>query len=848
MRYLLAHAIKFFLIDIHVIYFRTVYRIVVNLSYQFGLGVMILNLFKPLFGFPGFSARIAGLVFRVAAISVGTVIILGFIILAFLVYPIFIYLGFKLLTTYPLLFFGILTGILLIYTYRLNYYPVIPLRKAKSKMSLRFASPHRTRKTIKLLQSQNSLGGIKELEKSKAVKRFNMLCEINHDEIFTYIKNAWAPIDSDKYSKFIREFGLKYGAKSLSDEIVYVGILYFVQSIDKYLEKTEKDLKYVTEALRYWVYINIREPTIFEEDYKLNPAGGVDKGWAAGYTAELNKYSVDYTKLSLKGYMPKLVGRQKIKEQVIDILSKPGRNNVLIIGEAGCGKTTFVKGLANELARGVKIPSLKHKRIVALDIGALTSGTQGEINDRLTKIIKEMSDSKNVILFIDEIHNLSSTLNADPNAVSVFSTLEPHLSSNEFQFIGATSRKNYVKYIQPNESFTKNFDLVEMPEATVDETQLIIAEVLKERGIKHSIIVTYKAILKAIEFSKAYIHTSVLPDKAVELILQSVSRAQNAGSVFADSALVSQIVSESVGVPVNDLTKGDREKLINLEDILHKRVIGQNYAIEKITNAIKRSRVRIRDESKPIASFMFVGPTGVGKTETAKALASSYYGNEKQMIRLDMSEYQDIDSIRRLIGTEDGQTIGLLTSAINEKPHSLVLIDEIEKAHPKIQYLFLQILDDGRLTDALGRTVSFSDAFIIMTSNVGTSDIVKAIEEGKDNETIQKIAVDALKTHFAPEFLNRFTDLIPFYPLTKDQIFEITKLKLNKVINNLREKHINISFTDDVIRELSVTGYAPEWGARYLNRVIEEKVETMLADKLINGEIKPGDDIVIDHL
>ncbi len=848
MKYLLYHTLKFFLIDIHLIYLRTIYRIVINLSHQFGIGVMILNLYKPLFGFPGFSARISGVVFRLSAILVGIIIIIGFVILSFAIYPLGIYLFYLLITNYPLLLFSIIIGFVLAYFYRLSYLPVITVNKANSNVSLRFSGAHKTRKILSLLQSQNSLGGVKLLDKSSHVKTFNNLCEINHEEIFKYIKDVWEPIDAKDFSNKVREKSIEVSSKYITDEIIFVVLLEFVANIEKYLEIHEANLEYVESALKYWTYIHRHEPTIFDDDYKISPGGGVDKSWATGYTAELNKYSVDYTKLALKGYMPKLVGREKVKENVINILSKPGRNSVLIIGEAGCGKTTFVKGLANDLARGSNIPTLSHKRIVALDIGALTSGSQGEINERLTKILHEISDAQNVILFVDEIHNLSSTLNADPNAVSVFSTLEPYLSSNAFQFIGTTSRKNYVKYIQPNESFTKNFDIVEMPEATDDETILIIAEVLKARGLRKNALVTYKAVLKAIDFSKAYVHISVLPDKAVELVLQSLSKANNSGENIADVNLVASIVSESVGVPVNELTKGDKEKLKTLEDTLHKRIIGQNYAIEKITSAIKRSRVRIRDTSKPIASFLFVGPTGVGKTETAKALASSYYGSEKEMIRLDMSEYQEIDSIKRLIGTEDGSTIGILTSSINDKPHSLVLIDEVEKAHSKIQYLFLQILDDGRLTDALGRTVNFSDAFIIMTSNVGTREIVSAIEQNKSDEDIHNIAINELKKYFAPEFLNRFTDLIPFYPLTKDQIFEITKLKVNKVIENLKDKHIDVTFTDEVIRDLSLTGYAPEWGARYLNRVIEEKVETMLADKIINDEIHSGDSIIIDHL
>ncbi len=420
------------------------------------------------------------------------------------------------------------------------------------------------------------------------------------------------------------------------------------------------------------------------------------------------------------------------------------------------------------------------------------------------------------------------------------------MSRGQFQFIGTTSRTDYNKYLASISSFVKNFDIVEMREANKFETLSIMVNNIRKVERKDGIRLTFPAYYKAFDYSDRFVSQRVFPDKAVELLNQVVAYHLQNGkqNTLITSQSVSDYVSEAYKIPVNALTQSESDKLLNLESILHQRVIGQDLAVRNISSALKRSRVGVRDENKPIASFLFAGPTGVGKTETAKALADIYFGTEDYMIRVDMSEYSDPMSINRLIGTQN--TPGYLTSAVRDRPYNLLLLDEIEKADKNILNLFLQVLDDGRLTDGTGITVDFSNTIIIMTSNVGTRAIIGAIDQSLSEDKIKEVALSELKGHFPPEFLNRFTGLVPFNPLSKSDLAKITKYKLDKFAKKMETKHIYITFSPELISLISERGYSPEWGARPLNRVIEDLVETTLADKMIRSEVKPGDRITFD--
>jgi ATP-dependent Clp protease ATP-binding subunit ClpC len=841
MNFILEFVIKFLLFDIHKKYFSALFRFLIILGQNFGIKFMLLNLFQPLFGFKGIISRINGVVFRSFAVVIGLIIIIAIFFIGFFIYPLVIYVLLRISLLYgawiiPLILCLVFLG----FSYYYYNSPVLKIKDSFSDSSLRLTGDKNTRKILRSLIDGNLNNTTELLFKDREYLTFCKYAELDHEKVKDFINSGLSLITADQIIKNIREISGLIDIKFTSQYLITTSFIRANPTKEGFLEKQGTNIVEVLETLRYINFLGVSPPNIFSDDFKLHPAGGIDKAWAIGYTEVLNKYSTDFTKLALKGYMPTLIGRTKIKEQVLNILTKPSRNNVMLIGDPGCGKTTFVKALAKEIATGTEIKVLSHKRIVSLDVGALTSGLQGEINDRLSKLTKEINASRNVILFIDEIHNLSSTLAKDPNAVSVFGILEPYISSGNFAFIASTSVENYTKYIEPNEGFSKNFDIVRMPPATREESILISENEIKTKMFNYRYLITYKAIVKTIEYAEMYISNKVLPDSAMEFLNQAVGYAQNEKLTLIDSNVVSSVVSQSVGVPVDKVSESDAEKLLKLEQTLHQHVIGQNYAIKQISDAIKRSRVRVRDSKKPIASFLFIGPTGVGKTETAKALAYQYFGREEEMLRFDMSEFQEISSMTRLIGSDNGE-IGRLTSYVKQRPYTLILIDEIEKAHKNIQNLFLQVLDDGILTSSSGETVSFAHTFIIMTSNAGARDIIKAIADNRTYDEIKQIVLASSQNYFRPEFLNRFTAVIPFSPLSDKEIYLIAKLKLSKVTDALKQQHIYVSFDDAAITKLSLMGYDPQWGARMLNRTIEEKVETKLADKILSKEIQTGD-------
>jgi ATP-dependent Clp protease ATP-binding subunit ClpC len=455
----------------------------------------------------------------------------------------------------------------------------------------------------------------------------------------------------------------------------------------------------------------------------------------------------------------------------------------------------------------------------------------------------EVKNSGDIILFIDEIHNLIAAANSENEGSNIFSLLEPHIKGN-IQFIGATNIQNYRKHIEPNGSFARLFELIEITQATKEDTIEILKYRAKYFERDYHITITYPALIKVIDLSEKLIHERVLPDKALDILNRTASSKANTNK-YLTSEDISIEISEVTHVPVATIDENESKKLLGIEAQLKKRVIGQDDAIKKVAASLKRARVGIRNEKKPIASFLFVGTTGVGKTETAKALAREYFGDEKVMIRLDMSEYQQADSINRLIGTPDGKSLGILTEAVRAKPFSLILLDEIEKAYSNILHAFLQVLDDGRLTDSTGRVIDFTNTIIIATSNVGTKEI-QGISAGNGTfEEIQTKAMAAVREKFAPEFLNRFNGIIVYKPLELNSVNKIAELMLESVRKTANDKGIKVDFKPELISELVKRGFNIEWGARPLARVIEDSVESFLATKILSKEIKKGDTLSI---
>ncbi len=642
-------------------------------------------------------------------------------------------------------------------------------------------------------------------------------------------------------------------------------------------------------------------------------------------TPTLDEFGSNLTQMAAEGKLDPVVGRQKEIERVIQILGRRTKNNPVLIGEPGVGKTAIAEGLAQRIAQNDIPDILEEKRVVTLDIGLLVAGTKyrGEFEERLKKIMDEIRSAGNVILVIDEVHTLIGA-GAAEGAIDAANILKPALARGELQCIGATTLDEYRKHIERDAALERRFQPVMVGEPSVSETVEILYGLRERYEQHHKLKILDEALEAAAKLSDRYISDRYLPDKAIDLIDEAGSRVRLINSQLPpaakeldkelrqvlkekddsvrsqdfdragelrdremeiksqiraiaqtkksetnttedDSPMVTEediahIVASWTGIPVNKLTESESEKLLHMEDTLHQRLIGQEEAVKAVSRAIRRARVGLKNPNRPIASFIFSGPTGVGKTELTKALATYFFGSEEAMIRLDMSEFMERHTVSKLIGSPPGYVGynegGQLTEAVRRRPYTVVLFDEIEKAHPDVFNMLLQILEDGRLTDAKGRTVDFKNTLIIMTSNIGS----KVIEKGggglgfefSENESdaqyhrIRNLVNEELKQYFRPEFLNRLDEIIVFRQLTKDEVKEIAVIMLNEVFRRLTEKGIKLEITDRFNERLVEEGYNPSYGARPLRRAIMRLLEDSLAEEILSGRIGEGDTAVVD--
>ncbi|EJN54072.1 ATP-dependent Clp protease ATP-binding subunit ClpC [Lactobacillus gasseri CECT 5714] len=632
--------------------------------------------------------------------------------------------------------------------------------------------------------------------------------------------------------------------------------------------------------------------------------GGRRGGNNGGQKSLLDQYGTDLTNLAKKGKIDPVIGRDKEIARVIEILNRRTKNNPVLIGEAGVGKTAVVEGLAQQIVDGSVPAKLQNKRIISLNMVSMVQGTgiRGQFEQRMQQLIKELEQNDNIILFIDEIHELVGTGNAE-GGMDAGNIIKPALARGDFQLIGATTIKEY-RNIEKDSALARRFQPVEVKEPTTEETVKILQGIRKRYEDYHHVHYTDEAIQAAVALSSRYIQDRFLPDKAIDLLDEAGSR-MNLTIPYVDSEkikerldaaenlkqealknedyekaayyrdqiekyeklkdqkvdpdqtpkitekIMNKIVEEKTNIPVGDLQKQEETQLKNLSTDLKNNVIGQNKAVETVARAIRRNRVGFNKSGRPIGSFLFVGPTGVGKTELAKQLAKQIFGTEDAMIRFDMSEYMEQYSVSKLIGSAPGyvgyEEAGQLTERVRHNPYSLILFDEIEKAHPDVLHLFLQILDDGRLTDSQGRTVSFKDTIIIMTSNAGQG--IKEANVGFAAENShQEQFKNALGQYFKPEFLNRLDDIVEFNSLDKKDLIKIVDLMLANTNNMVKDQGLHIEVTPEAKELLVEKGYDPSMGARPLRRTIQEEIEDKVADyKLDNPAAKDLKADVVDN-
>ncbi len=577
--------------------------------------------------------------------------------------------------------------------------------------------------------------------------------------------------------------------------------------------------------------------------------GSFGKNFSAGYTITLDKFSIDWTKIVSKWVFREIIGHKKEIEQTEVILAKSNLTNVLIVGEPGTGRKSIIEALAQKCYLGTSLPELNNKRVVELDAVLLAAQVSNfeTLEAILDQIFSEVASSGNVILVINNFENFVGQKVQKAGSFDISGILAKYLPIPSFQFIGITTYEGLHKDIEKQSSFANMFSKVEVSEVTEQETINILQSAALELEYKNKVLVLYPSIREIVNLTGRYMPSLSFPKKALNVLEESVAYIQKSKEKVVLPHHIAEIVSKKTDIPVGKMEVKEKEVLLNLENLIHNRIVNQEEAVNGISVAMRRARMGIASKTRPMGTFLFMGPTGVGKTETAKALAQIYFGSEKKMIRLDMSEFQAVSDIPRLIGaTSPIEMQGLLTTPVRETPFSLILLDEIEKAHPNILNLFLQILDEGHITDGQGRKIIFANTIIICTSNAGADIIFQQVAAKQKIEKDKLLGILFEKNTFRPEFVNRFDATIIFHPLTKDNLMKIAQLSLQGLQKNLKERDIVFEITESLKEKIVELSYKPEFGAREMRRVIQDKVENVVATALISDKIKKGDKIEID--
>ena len=599
----------------------------------------------------------------------------------------------------------------------------------------------------------------------------------------------------------------------------------------------------------YWTRMQLEpDPRHFWEKPVETLGPGMSEFWLGGWTPETEKYAFDLTKHLRKGEISSpLVGRDKEILQVEEVLARSEKRNVLLLGPPGVGKTTVVHGLAEKSIRGLLPPALKYKRFLEIDVTPLLAGAgTGELEERLQNLLTELTHAGDVVVFVPDIENLSGSMGT---GVNITGHLINSLGSERLQVIATSTREAYRRFIEPQGTFAALFEPIDLEEPSENETVRILEEAIPEIEAKNKIIITYKAVQKTVELANRYLVDRVLPGKAIDLLDEAATAISMKRKSLLEVTDIEELMAQKTKIPIKAATGLEAEKLINLEGVLHQRIIDQEEAIVAVSNALRRARTIGSETKRPIGAFLFLGPTGVGKTETAKALAALYFGSEESTIRINMSEYQTADSINRLIGAPPGtgeyEEGGEFTEKVRQNPYTLILLDEMEKAHQKVQEAFLPVLDEGVTEDVTGRKIVFTNSIIIATSNAGAEFIRESIQGQVQLETLKKSLLEKLQREgvFKPEFLNRFDDIVVYKPLSETEIIQVVGLMISQLQNRLKKQDVFLTVDQQALALIAKGGYDPTYGARPLRRFIAETVEEEIAKKILAGQLKRGSQV-----